>query len=511
MNIKTFDFNNLFVFDLANNHQGDVNHALKIIKNIGQLCKKNRIRGVFKFQYRQLDSFIHPSHKENSDNKHINRFLSTKLNQNDFQLLFDEAKKYDLLTMCTPFDEESVEIITKMGFDLIKLASCSAKDWPLLEKFPESGLPIIFSTGGLSISGIDDLVSFFTHQGCEFAIMHCISIYPIPENNFYLDQIDFLKKRYPDRVIGWSTHEDPDDTCPISIAVAKGAKIFERHVGIETDNIKLNSYSSTPEQLQKWITAYKKAVNLCGVKKLEGRPSLEVESIDLLSRGVYAKENIKAGTTLKRSQVFFAMPYEEGQLKSGEWKEGIKTTDEIRLNNSVKYKNISIPEKLKMQVLKSAVHEVKALLNQAQIKLNSEFEVEYSHHYGIENFKEFGVVIINCINREYCKKLLIQLPGQKHPYHHHRLKEETFQVLYGEMTIHIDDHTRVLRPGDTCLVLPGVWHSFSTEIGAIVEEVSTTHFNNDSIYKDKKIQKMKRDERKTTVDHWGRYQIPSSK
>ena len=79
------------------------------------------------------------------------------------------------------------------------------------------------------------------------------------------------------------------------------------------------------------------------------------------------------------------------------------------------------------------------------------------------------------------------------------------------MVIKIDDHERLLKPGDTCLVLPGVWHSFSTDTGAIVEEVSTTHYNDDSVYRDKKIQSMKRDERKTTVDHWGRYQIPTSK
>ena len=50
-------------------------------------------------------------------------------------------------------------------------------------------------------------------------------------------------------------------------------------------------------------------------------------------------------------------------------------------------------------------------------------------------------------------------------------------------------------------------YSFSTEIGAIVEEVSTTHFNEDSVYKDNSIQNLSRNERKTIVDHWGRFQM----
>ena len=56
--------------------------------------------------------------------------------------------------------------------------------------------------------------------------------------------------------------------------------------------------------------------------------------------------------------------------------------------------------------------------------------------------------------------------------------------------------------------MPGVWHSFWTNDGCVFEEVSTTHYNSDSVYKDSKINKLHRNERKTIVDHWGRFQIP---
>ena len=60
---EQFDFNDLFIFDLANNHQGSVDHALKIIKDIGSVVKAQGVRGVFKFQFRQLETFIHPHQK----------------------------------------------------------------------------------------------------------------------------------------------------------------------------------------------------------------------------------------------------------------------------------------------------------------------------------------------------------------------------------------------------------------------------------------------------------------
>lgn len=503
-----FDFHDLFVLDLANNHQGSVEHGLKVIRGVGKVVRDHGVRGALKFQFRQLDSFIHPSHRKGSDNKHVPRFLSTRLGRDEFTALFDAVRDEGMIPMCTPFDEESVDVITKMGFDILKVASCSAKDWPLLEKVADAGLPVIFSTGGLELKNIDDLVSFLDHRGVDYAIMHCVSIYPIPNDKFNLNQIDVLRRRYPERVIGWSTHESPDTTAPVHVAVAKGARMFERHVGVATEDIKLNAYSSTPEQVDAWLLAWKTARALCGNGEVRQVSGVERDSIDSLRRGVYARKRIRKGSVVNRDHIYFAMPYVEGQLESGQWRDGIVSRAEVKVDEPVPTGQVEIPEDPGYHVIKAAIHEVKALLNQARVALNSDFEVEYSHHYGIAKFRKTGAVIINCINREYCKKIIVQLPGQRHPPHFHKRKEETFQVLHGSLDVSVEGHVRTLRPGETCLIQPGVWHSFATQTGCVFEEISTTHYNDDSFYKDKRINRMDRSERKTIVDHWGRWQLP---
>jgi N-acetylneuraminate synthase len=294
---------------------------------------------------------------------------------------------------------------------------------------------------------------------------------------------------------------------PVHIAVAKGAQIFERHVGLVTDTIQLNAYSSTPDQVDKWITAHAAAVKICGGDGARKVSEIEQVSIDNLRRGVYARSSIKQGVTIAREQVYFAMPYIEGQLESGRWKDDIVANSEFATDSPLINEALTVPQNPDHQVIKTALHEVKALLNKARVALNSDFEVEYSHHHGIAEFRETGAVIINCINRDYCKKILVQLPGQHHPLHFHKRKEETFQVLYGTLFITVDGHERVLRPGETCLIQPGVWHSFWTETGCVFEEVSTTHYNDDSYYKEKAINKMARSDRKTKVDHWGRFEL----
>ncbi len=503
----SFLFDDLFVLDVANNHQGDVAHGRRIISECAAAARKHGVRAAMKFQFRDLDTFIHSAHRASSDNKHVGRFLSTRLDRAGFQALLDEVRAQEMISMCTPFDEASVDLIREMGFDVLKIASCSAADWPLLEKATTAGLPIVASTGGLTIADIDNLVSFFSNRAARFALMHCVSIYPTPDSDMQLNQIDALRRRYPGVTIGWSTHENPDDTMPVAIAVAKGARMFERHVGVTTDTIKLNAYSSTPAQLDVWFSAYGKARTICGGASRPPATAVEAASIVSLRRGVFARVPVKADTPLTRDMVYFAMPCADSQLDSGSWREGIVVTRAIARDGAIDVAAASRPADGGVLLLKHAIHDVKAMLAESQVALDTSFQVEFSHHYGIEKFREVGTTLITCVNREYCKKLLIQLPGQRHPLHFHKRKEETFQVLSGELTVEVDGRVRTLRAGETQLVLPGVWHRFWSETGAVVEEVSSTHYNNDSVYQEAAIQALTREQRKTVVDHWGRYQL----
>jgi N-acetylneuraminate synthase len=504
---RDFDFSRLYVFDLANNHQGRLQHGLRIIDEIGAVVAANQVRGALKLQMRQLDSFVHPAHFENSPNKHIQRFLGTRLGRDDFRTLIDATRRAGMVTMCTPFDEESVDVIEDFDVEIVKIGSCSANDWPLLERVAEADKPVVFSTGGLTLKEIDDLVSFFDHRRVHFAIMHCVSIYPTPDDMLQLNQIDLLRNRYPTRAVGFSTHEHPDELDAVQIAVAKGAQLLERHVGVPTEDITLNAYSSEPRQIDAWIRAAEKARVMCGCASRPPAPEQELRELEALKRGVYARRPLKPGTALERADVYFAMPVHEGQLTAGEWAAGIVPISMVGKDEALCRAAVDIPAQPERQVLFTAIHSIKALLNEARIPLNTEFEAEFSHHYGLARFAEFGATIIECVNRSYCKKLLIQLPGQRHPCHYHKRKEETFQVLHGVLEMEVEGRRRTLYPGDTQLIQQGVWHEFWTDTGAVVEEISSTAFDDDSFYEDKEINRLGRAARKTLVNNWGRYQI----
>lgn len=504
---KKFDFNDLFVFEMANNHQGFVEHGLRIIHTMADIAVRKNIRAAIKLQFRDLDTFIHPNHVHDTSNKHIPRFLSTRLSEDQFKTLVDATKQKGLISMCTPFDESSVDKIERLGIEVIKIGSCSAQDWPLMERAAEAGKPVIISTGGLSLTDIDRIVSFFQHRGAHFALMHCVAQYPTPNAKLYLNQIEQMRNRYPGITVGFSTHEDPLNMNAVRVAYAKGARIFEKHVGFPTDEIKLNTYSATPTQVEQWLDAHHEAKDACGGDGERRVEEKETQDLVSLMRGVYAKQPLKAGAPIKREDVFFAMPLNVGQLVSGQWKAGFVADKDYGVNEAVAA-SVTPSGFDKKYAIYTTIHAVKGMLNEARIPIGHDFSVEMSHHYGLEKFPQTGCTIIECFNREYAKKLIIQLPGQVNPTHYHKKKDETFHVLRGELEVTIEGkNKKVLQPGDSLWMPRGVWHEFTTSTGAIFEEVSTTSHNDDSFYLDREIAKLPREDRKTRLMNWGRHQF----
>ncbi|MDO4965146.1 MAG: N-acetylneuraminate synthase family protein [Lachnospiraceae bacterium] len=500
MSSKIFD--DLIIFEMANSHQGSVEHGINIIKAMGKIARKYNVKAAVKLQYRELDSFIHPDFKDRTDVKHIPRFMSTRLNYEQFSELVNAVREEGMITMSTPFDEAGVDWCMDQGLDIIKVASCSSLDWPLLTKLAKTKKPLIISTGGKTIEDIDKIYNFFSHKNCDFSFLHCIAEYPAPLDGIQLDFIDKMNKRYPDITIGYSGHEDPDNNMVAMMAIAKGSKILERHVGLPTETITLNAYSMNPEQADKWVESIVTARQMCALKK-EGKKYVsqaEIDSLRSLMRGVYAKRDITEGQMLTFDDVFFAMPCGENQMTSGDFKEGkIFATKSYKANEEIKEKAPITG----IGIVRTAIHDAKGMLYEAGIALGNDFEVELSHHYGLTHFRQQGAIIINIINREYCKKYIIVLPGQKHPMHAHRVKEETFQLLYGDLEVQIEgQESRIMKPGDMQTVLRGEFHAFSSVNGGIFEEVSTQHMKSDSYYKDPQIASQDPMERKTYLKKW---------
>jgi len=338
-------FEDLFVLEMANNHLGSLDRGLRIIGEFAQVVRFNNVRATIKLQLRDVDTFIHKDFVGRSDIRYIKKTLDTRLTDDDFSTLVKAIRKAGFIATATPFDERSVDLCVELGIPIVKIASSDLNDWVLIEKIAKTKKPVIVSTGGSSLKDMDDIVTFFANRSIPLSINHCVSIYPSEDSELEMNQIDFLRNRYPHNTIGFSTHEYSNWTTSMFIAYAKGARTFERHIDINSDGVKVSPYCSLPEQVDEWFRAFHKAKEICGAPGTQKRipPKKEVEYLDALVRGVYAKTDLPEGHALTDDDVYLAIPLQKGQLSCRELMRGEVFLKAVKKDLPIKIDDIESP------------------------------------------------------------------------------------------------------------------------------------------------------------------------
>lgn len=337
-------FEDLFVLEMANNHLGRVDRGLKIVSEFGQVIRFNNVRATIKLQIRDVDSFVHKDFVT-SDERYIKKTLRTRMADDEYSILVKAIRQAGCMPTATPFDERSVDLCCELGIQIIKIASSDLNDWILIEKIAKTKKPVIVSTGGSSLKDLDDIVTFFTNRNIPLAINHCVSIYPSEDSQLEMNQIDFLRNRYPNNTIGFSTHEYTDWTHSMLIAYAKGARTFERHIDINSDGEEVSPYCSLPHQIDIWFKAFHKAKEMCGAPGTQKRmpPREEVRYLDALVRGVYAKEDLPEGHSLTDDDVYLAIPLQKGQLSCRELMRGEVLLHSVKKDFPIRIDDIESP------------------------------------------------------------------------------------------------------------------------------------------------------------------------
>ncbi len=338
-------FEDLFVLELANNHWGRLERGLKIVTDFGRIVRFNNVKAAIKLQFRDVDRFIHRDFRGRDDIRYIKKTIDTQMSWEDHAAMVAAVRQNGCIPMATPFDERSVDMCVELGIEIIKLASSDINDWFLIEHIAKTRKPVIASTGGSSLKDVDDLVRYFGNRSIPLAINHCVSLYPSEDSELELNQIDFLRERYPQLVIGYSTHEFHDWESSVMMAYAKGARTFERHIDIEADGVPVAKYCTLPQQADRWFKAWQKAREMCGAPGTQKRnpPEREVRYLDALVRGVYAKRDLPAGHALTAADVYLAVPLLKGQISCREIMNGEVLLRPVRADHPVNIDAIDSP------------------------------------------------------------------------------------------------------------------------------------------------------------------------
>ena len=160
----------------------------------------------------------------------------SQLSENSYKYLFEYARDLNIDLISTPFDEEAVDMLSRLGMKAFKIASADITNFPLITRVAKTGRPVFLSTGASRYDEIEEAVTLIQKVGVLGAIFHCTLAYPTHVENANLQRILELRRRFPEILVGYSDHTLPHESnlaCPI--AVAYGARIIEKHFTLNKD------------------------------------------------------------------------------------------------------------------------------------------------------------------------------------------------------------------------------------------------------------------------------------
>ena len=225
----------------------------------------------------------------------------------EYKILKKMCETYKIEFLSTPFDEESADILEKVGVRGFKIASCDITNFPLIEHIARKKLPILLSTGASNINEIVNAVRLIEKHTNKICIMHCTLCYPTKYNDSNLLALQTLKKKFPKYLIGLSDHSL--GTIVSSSSVLLGARVIEKHFTIDKKLPKSADHwlSLDPGELAKLVRETKIIKQSIGTGVKECLKCEQLAKKNARRSIVITKDMVK-GEMIKRDSIVLKRP-----------------------------------------------------------------------------------------------------------------------------------------------------------------------------------------------------------
>ena len=298
-----------FIAEIGNNHNGDFFIAKKTIEEAAKAgahavkLQKRFIKETFAKEL--LDK---PQTKENIRGKTYGEYRENlELSFDDFVKLKNLADSLNLAFFATPFDRKSVDFLESVGVPFYKIASFDLTNIPLLDYVARKRKPIILSTGMASLEEVDEAVATVLAHNAQLILLHCVSVYPTPDEHVNLKEMSTMAERYAPIPVGYSGHEK--DFLATLTAVARGATIVERHFTLSRllPGPDHETVSLTPPEFAEMVKSSER-INAISGEGLKRILEEEVGTRNKHSKSIVARVAIPKGTAITHAMLAVKSP-----------------------------------------------------------------------------------------------------------------------------------------------------------------------------------------------------------
>jgi len=209
-----------------------------------------------------------------------------------------------LIPLATPFSPSDLSRVRQLELPAIKIASPDLVNWLLLRKAAALGRPLLVSTGAATMQEVETTVLWLREWQASFALLHCISSYPVDNRKANLCWISELARF--DVPVGYSDHTTEE--LAGALAVAAGACIIEKHLTYDRKAPGPDhAASASPDEFTRYVKAIRLAERMRGAG---GKSVLKVEEdVRRVSRqSLVLKRSLSAGQEIREADLTVQRP-----------------------------------------------------------------------------------------------------------------------------------------------------------------------------------------------------------
>jgi len=302
----------LIIAEAGVNHNGSIKMAKQLIDVATEAGAD-----IVKFQTFKAGKLVSKAARQaeyqkanlkNSDDSQYNMLKRLELDEAMHIELIDYCQQKGITFLSTGFDEESVDLLDRLGVPFYKIPSGEITNKPYLQHIARKLKPVVISTGMADLNEIKEALDVLTGEGLDLSmitVLHCNTEYPTPMEDVNLKAMLTIKETFKVKV-GYSDHTKGIEVA--IAAVAMGAEVIEKHFTLDRNLPGPDHKASLePDELKAMVSAIRN-IELAlgdGVKKAS---KSEIKNITIVRKSIVAIKEIKKGEIFSTQNIAAKRP-----------------------------------------------------------------------------------------------------------------------------------------------------------------------------------------------------------